>query len=148
MGSKHEGKEANIAFIWTDQMSGAILIRTPYKEAFVGELKTKIPKGSRRWKPVERVWEIEPQFAEAVIRILRTYYTDVREHEKMYAATDDPLSAGDPFGELLRLASLETLRKIFRMVAADVHPDRGGSDEKMATANRMWDEIKRITPGL
>lgn len=147
MSSKHEGD--NVAFVWTDQMSGAILVRTPYKEGFVRDLKDKIPKSGRRWKPNERVWEIEPQFTDAVVRILRTYYTDVREHEKVYDATEGPLAGGDPYGELLRLAQPDTLKKVYRMIAHELHPDHDGGDSvKMATANKLWGEICKLTPGL
>ena len=44
---------------------------------------------------------------------------------------------------LLDACPPETLKRIWRVIVQDLHPDRGGNPEKMTQANIAWGEIKR-----
>jgi len=43
--------------------------------------------------------------------------------------------------------NIETVKGCFRICASKAHPDRGGSDERMAEVNRAWDEAQRELGG-
>ena len=49
----------------------------------------------------------------------------------------------DPFGEMLRVAPPELMKKIYRLIAAEIHPDKGGKPEDMITLNAAWTEVKK-----
>lgn len=42
-------------------------------------------------------------------------------------------------------ATLEQAREAYRKVASTAHPDRGGSDERMADVNRAWEQAQAAT---
>ncbi len=50
----------------------------------------------------------------------------------------------DPFSEMLKMASNNTIKQIYKLIAKDVHPDKGGTKEKMMKLNRLYERIKEI----
>lgn len=56
-----------------------------------------------------------------------------------------PAPPGSEWWDVLqcrRDVSLDVARAQFKRLASDNHPDRGGSNEKMATINKAWDEAQ------
>lgn len=43
--------------------------------------------------------------------------------------------------ELRRAKTLEELKKVYRKLALEFHPDRGGTDEQMAAINNAYEEM-------
>lgn len=43
--------------------------------------------------------------------------------------------------ELRRAKTLEELKKVYRKLALEFHPDRGGTDEQMAEINNAYEEM-------
>jgi len=48
-----------------------------------------------------------------------------------------------PEAILLGVCPPETLRRVWRVIVTDLHPDHGGDTKKMAAANAAWDEIRK-----
>jgi DnaJ-class molecular chaperone len=44
---------------------------------------------------------------------------------------------------MLRVAPDDVLKKVYRMIAAEIHPDKGGAPEAMIVLNTAWSEIKK-----
>ncbi len=128
------------AFVWIDPMSGVVKIRTPYNSVFVLDLKREIPKEGRRWNKEDKVWEVEPQFLDQLINIASRYY-NVRRHDGI---SQPVISDGDtsPYSQMLKLASNELIKKIYRLIANEVHPDRGGDPQAMSVLNDCFEKIK------
>lgn len=69
----------------------------------------------------------------------------VRAAFRGYAALPPP-SDGKPWHVVLGVdegGALVTARAAYKRLAAQCHPDAGGSDERMAEVNRAWDEAQR-----
>ena len=49
----------------------------------------------------------------------------------------------NPYLILLALATNEDLKDIYKIIARRVHPDHGGSEEKMKMLNVVWEIIKK-----
>jgi hypothetical protein len=130
------------ATIWAD--GTWINVRTPYDKDFVAALKNRLPYGARKWDGDQKVWQVDPSYDTELMAVLETYFEEVnvieQEQPQIVAALD---TGADPYAALLRFASDETLKKCYRMVALDVHPDRGGSSDSMTQANMAWDAIKK-----
>jgi hypothetical protein len=122
---------------------GWIYTRTPYDRDFVDSLKKVIPAAYRRWDPVEKLWKVDPSKDEVLIKIVTRYFgepTVIEDKEQVVVAALPP--GDDPYAALLKLAPNDLLKKIQRQIVSAVHPDHGGSNEAMATANSAWSAIK------
>lgn len=51
---------------------------------------------------------------------------------------------GDPYRALLESLPKDVLKKVYRLIAAEVHPDKGGTTEQMQKVNAAWDRIKKL----
>lgn len=49
----------------------------------------------------------------------------------------------EPYFGMLGLTDDNTLKEVYRLLAKRLHPDRGGSPEKMALLNDFWGKIKK-----
>jgi len=145
--TKRHADRSDTVYVWVDPVKGTYKFRGKYKRSCVDDIKSAIPKHGRGWRPEEKVWEVEPQFADELIAVLSDHYSEVVEHEEMYdkaeAAPAPASTTIDPYGELLRLCDNALLKKVYRMIAAELHPDRGGSQEKMQAANLAWESIRK-----
>jgi len=128
------------AYVWVDQVSGVVKIRTPYVKEFVDRLKWSIPRDSRSWKPQEKVWEIEPSYADILVDVASDFFT-VKKHDQISSIV--PVQEPDIYSQMLSLASIDSLKRIYRIIAMDVHPDRGGNDQAMTILNECWEKIKK-----
>lgn len=129
------------ATLWVKD--GYIYCKTPYNPAFVQELKADIPSSQRTWLGVDKVWRIAAAYHEDLLSVIRSHYGEptVLEQETQVVVVGE--SGNDPYSNLLKLAPDETLKKIYRMIAAEIHPDKGGKTEDMATLNTAWADIKK-----
>lgn len=122
---------------------GWIMCRTPFDLDFVDELKKKIKAAYRRWSPNDKLWKVDPSQDEVLIEIVTKYFgepTIIEDKEQVVIAA---LPEGDdPYAALLKLAPNDVLKKIHRQIVLAVHPDHGGTNEAMATANSAWQAIK------
>jgi len=129
------------ATLWVKD--GYIFVKTPYNPEFVQELKADIPASQRVWMGVDKVWRVAAAYHEDVYSVVRKHYGEptVIEQEPQIVVQGGP--ADDPFGALLRIAPDDVLKKVYRMIAAEVHPDKGAPAEAMVALNQAWSEIKK-----
>ena len=121
---------------------GWIFVRTPFDRSFKDDLKSEIPREFRRWSPEEKVWKVDPSQDGALVDLVTRYFgepTILEDKEIVVVESEDK----DPYSSLLSLAPNSVLKKVFRLIAAAVHPDAGGSGEKMTQANMAWSLIKQ-----
>ena len=132
-------KKQSGATLWLKD--GWIFVRTPYNPDFVSELKSKISASHRKWDPVEKLWKVDPSQDDLLVAIVTKFYGEPTVLEDKEVVTI-ALTDGDPYGALLRLAPDDVLKKVFRLIATSLHPDKGGPADKMTSANQAWKAIK------
>lgn len=149
--AKHDPMyDRDVAFVWVDAVSGGIMYRGAYKRACIDDLHAKIPVASRRWMKAERVWQVDPQWVDVLLGVLRDHYAKVEEHTGAGGSKHAPpptavvKSDHDPLSTMIHLANDGTLKKIYRLIALDVHPDHGGSTQAMAELNTAWKQVCEI----
>jgi hypothetical protein len=138
---KKMAKPNDRATLWVKD--GYIFVKTPYDPEFVQELKADIPSSCRTWMGVDKVWRIAAAYHEDLLSVVKKHYGEptVLEQETQVVVVGD--SGNDPFGAMLKVAPDEVLKKVYRMIAAEIHPDKGGKPEDMVTLNQAWAEVKK-----
>ena len=56
------------------------------------------------------------------------------------------MRAGQRSCERVKLRSVapdDVLKKVYRLIAAEIHPDKGGLPEAMVALNQAWSEVKK-----
>jgi len=129
------------ATLWVKD--GYIFVKTPYNPEFVQELKADIPSSMRTWMGVDKVWRIAAAYHEDLLSVVKKHYGEptILEQETQVVVVGD--TGNDPFGAMLRVAPDDVLKKVYRMIAAEIHPDKGGAPEAMIVLNTAWSEIKK-----
>lgn len=132
----------NKATLWVKD--GYIFVKTPYVEAFIQELKADIPYGSRVFLKVEKVWRVDAAYHEDLLSVVKKHFGEpvILDPEPAQVVVVEG-SGKDPFGAMLRVAPPEVLKKVYRMIAVEIHPDKGGKPEDMVTLNQAWDAVKK-----
>ena len=112
----------------------------------------------------EYVWQNSrrarsPESAGRILRQLRqkgyieyVVVNRARSHYKLLAVHASPklprkrpkpvAVTGSPYDALLEDLPLKVLRKVYRLVASETHPDHGGDAEVMAKVNAAWRKIQ------
>lgn len=135
------------ATVWVE--GGWIKLRAPYDKFKTpdvnADMKSTLPRGTRRWSPDEKVWLIDPAYDEELMTVLNRHYDEVVVIEPQ-PAVEPPQHAssisGDPYGAMLRLASDKTLAKVYRVIAAALHPDAGGDADAFKRLGEAWAAVK------
>lgn len=129
------------ATLWVKD--GYIFVKTPYVEAFIQELKADIPYQARVFLKTEKVWRVDAAYHEDLHDVVKKHFGEptILEPEQKVVVLEG--GTKDPFGAMLRVAPPDLLKKVYRMIAAEIHPDRGGKPEDMVTLNQAWDQIKK-----
>lgn len=132
----------NKATLWVKD--GYIFVKTPYVEAFIQELKADIHYSARVFLKNEKVWRVDAAYHEDLLSVVRKHYGEptILEPEVKEVMIVESASK-DPFGAMLRVAPNEVLKKVYRMIAVEIHPDKGGKPEDMVSLNQAWDAIKK-----
>lgn len=131
------------ATVWLDPETRIVAVRTPYDPAIVASLKTMIPGSLRRWDGTRKIWLVDqtmmPKLEELLARL--SYHV---EDGTLAEERTAPANGHSPYHDLLVDVPEGTLRKVYRVLAIDCHPDRGGSTELMAKINTAWAEIEQL----
>lgn len=139
--------------IWAE--SGWIKFRAAYDlivtPLFAEELKHKVFWKLRQWSPSDKLWMVDPSVLDDLIEIARKHFPDVvvmnggsKTSTRGQGAVQDPLEDGayGTVANLLRAASTASLKRIYLVLAGDLHPDRGGDGDTMRRLNTAWDKIR------
>jgi len=65
------------------------------------------------------------------------------EDRRVFGAEANERGHDCTYTRLMKYVKPETMKKIYRLIMLDVHPDHGGSDEGTKVANVAWDAIKK-----
>jgi len=132
------------ATLW---LEGAwIKVRTPYVPSFVADLKAIIPRGQRKWDPDEKVWCVDPAYDEDLIALCERMFdrVEVVEVEPEVVEVPVAVSGTDPAGEMIRLCPDATLQKVYRVIAASLHPDAPDGDaSKFVLLGQAFEQLKK-----
>lgn len=131
------------ATIWADS-EGFICCRTyGYVEEYPIEIKQNIKGKLKSWNMRnDRIWRFDPSVYDIASFITEKYY-DVTYVKDESPSTSVDTYTGDPYSEFLRCLPDMLLKKVYRLIVSDLHPDKGGSSEEMAKINSLWQVIKK-----
>jgi hypothetical protein len=128
------------ATLWAD--GGWIHIRSPFIREYVDALKAEISSAYRRWNPLEKTWSVDVSQLELLIEISERYFT-VNVIEQ--AVPEVIVEGGhDAYSELLSGLPNDVLKKVYRTIALECHPDKGADPKLLSTANVAWEKIKKL----
>lgn len=60
----------------TVTQDGSLKVRTPYSRYWVSDLKRQVPWLSRRWDPEDKVWLVDPAYAQQVRNLIGGIYSE------------------------------------------------------------------------
>lgn len=117
---------------------GGFWLETPYVPDFVDDLKSSLPKFSRKWDPDLKMWWVATEFVDRARAVLRRHY------ELDGTTTMVTRNSDDSAWEILWLrpgAPFEVLRAAYRALAQLHHPDVGGDTRKMQKINSAYERL-------
>lgn len=136
--------------------NGWIKCKLPYDQErtpkFAKELKERISWKFRQYSPSEKAWMIDPYYKDDLIAIAVKYFPNIKvDGKSQNQQKQEPAQQSGPkvngtyhsIAALLRVASSDSLKRIYKILAADLHTDKGGDEETMKQLNIAWDSIRK-----
>jgi hypothetical protein len=137
---------------------GRIKLKFDYNRDLIEELKSRIPSNKRRWNGKNQVdrktgiktanpsgddtWIVDTDQLDVIEQIAREYGYEIQA-----AVTEIPLAAVDSGADSYRMmfSSIpnELMKKIYKSVTLELHPDKGGDPTVFQDFNSGWTEIKK-----
>jgi hypothetical protein len=105
-------------------------MKFPYDADFIDELKRAVPGRFRSYDPDTKIWRVSPPYASAAERLFARYFTDVEPPRR-----DLALPEWCRVLYVLPQAPPEVVNAAYRVLSKKLHPDHGGSAEKMKALN-------------
>lgn len=127
----------NTATMWVDRGLGLMCVRAPYSPDFVKEFKDKVPEADRDFAFEEKVWKFSCHHLDLVITIVGKYFK-----LEMLPEIQVQTKSSSKVEALLTHVSKDTLNKVWKLVAFELHPDRGGDTEKFQEAKEAYEKLK------
>ena len=125
-------------------VAGWFIVKTPWNENFLTDMKANIQQSSRQWDPVLKVWKISDMFLEDIIILLKLHFDDVvvdlEEEAPAIAVTTKPINV---FDEVFRMIPDDQVERIYKALAFAVHPDHGGNTAQMTALNVSYQARKK-----
>lgn len=137
--------------VWYDNDLAAYRCSTPYSKEFVEFIKIAIPTSDRAYDPTTKVWAFAEKYLDVIVDTARKVWrlpgevVVITKAQTQQASSSPVLQKQTPeqvLVEFVKLLPIDALIAGYRRAATELHPDRGGSMEKMATLNALWDRIK------
>lgn len=122
---------------------GYIFMKSPFHERFIQEFKADIPGSMRSWMGNDKVWRIAASYHDDLLSVVRKYFGEPTVVEPEPQIVIQGSTAPDGFSRMLRAAPNDVLKKVYRLIAAEIHPDKGGKPETMVELNEAWSEVKK-----
>jgi hypothetical protein len=141
--------------IWWDTSVSAYRMSSPFNRELVDGIKTSIPVSDRSYDPQSKIWTfVERQLAplQAMLKLIGANATVITRQQTETASQSSPSAQrGKPLDtvivEFVRLIPQECMLKAYRAAAMQLHPDRGGSMDKMSALNAAWDRLQKEVYG-
>jgi hypothetical protein len=133
-----EDMPEKIISIWWDEQTKRIAVRFPFDKALVASLKAMIPSAYRSFsKERGNIWLIDLIMEDQLKAIAKGYGYKIESLDTIKE------NGPSPFHMLLVDLPLPILKKVYRVIATEIHPDRGGSTELMQKVNDAWALIEK-----
>ncbi len=120
-----------VAKVWLDETRGVLIARTPFSSQFISHIKAQIPRDSRRWNPETKNWEVEMEYVDQLLSILRVCYDEVLEPNV------SPIVAPSS-SDLFPFLTKDDIKAIYRLLAKRYHPDSTKTDGSMMVKINDW----------
>lgn len=129
-----------VATVWIDPESRKIALRTPYDPEFIDALKKAIPWQCREWKKEKKVWLVDIASKGALEELLLD--AGYMINDGTLPTEEAPAHNGaSPYHDLIAKLPFAVLKKVYRVIALECHPDRGGDTKLMVQVNAAWERI-------
>lgn len=129
-------------------------------KAYVEVLKQSVPSGDRSYDPDTRTWFVKEGYGEGLRLLAQSVFgihnvsfisRTVAEQQQANFVPRNTATVEQIVGEFLILTGFDkqvkidydTARRAYRKTAMTLHPDRGGSPEKMARLNEVWSRVEK-----
>ena len=133
----------------TRTANGSAVLRFPFDQWLVDELKAQVPVHARKYDPTSKAWTITPTYASTAFRLMSAVFPDVEVVEQTSAGSADrDCHAGEDPWRILHLrptAPSELVSAAHRCLAKLNHPDRGGTTTTMQAINEAVDRIREAS---
>ncbi|KAF1084853.1 DnaJ domain protein [Sporotomaculum syntrophicum] len=125
--------------------SGDVLIKMPYVQALINELKDEIPWQYRQWDRVEKVWRIDKYYKDEALEIIENYFPDAETIDLARAAMARRTPETPSWAKALYVqpdAPREVMEAAYRALSKKHHPDLGGSEAMMKQLNDAIEQAR------
>lgn len=144
--------------IWWNVQAQAYNMVTPYDQNFVNTFSLLVPGSDRHWDRDSKTWTFTERFftpikdlAEKVFRCTATVVTrDMAEKAAAGAGSSSSSAASSKsnkidsvMADFVRLLPYTAARKAWLLACTELHPDKGGSLDKMSSLNAAWQRIEK-----
>jgi hypothetical protein len=140
-----------VATVWIDPETRLIAVKFPFDKQIVELVNPKdsaghkidgfFPAALRRFDYSRKLWLFDQSLMDKVEEFLTIHkfqVTDGTLAEERQGSND-----GSAYTELLAPLPDELLKRVYRLLATECHPDKGGSHEVMTKINQAWARIKQ-----
>jgi len=148
-------QQANVR-VWWDVSVSAYRMSSPFNRELVDAIKAFIPVSDRAYDPTSKIWTfVERQLTplQQLLTKLNCNVVVVTRQQAEQASQSSPNNAvrGKSIEvialEFMRVAGADAMLKAYRAAAMTLHPDRGGSMDKMSALNAAWDRLQKEVYG-
>lgn len=134
--------------------SGRTYIKTPFERRFIEAIKDMIPRHARGYDPDNRVWHCTLEFEDAMLDAAHEYFGGLKEipappepHRSQKEKEPPPKQqnlVNDPRIVFVNMLTDDALKKAYKAMVVEFHPDRGGKNEDMTALNAIFAEVTRL----
>lgn len=125
------------------QVDGSVILRFPYHEGLLNQLKLTIPPHLRSWNPEIKAWIVWGEYAPLAVDLVRSVYANLRESRP--SETNTGSQPGNRDRRTLYVtddAPPAVVHAAYKALARLYHPDAGGDTHRMQTINVAYDRLK------
>jgi len=142
--------------IWWDAPIAAYRLSSPYSKDLVEGLKATIPISDRSFDPTTKVWTFVERQLDPLLKFLKLMNVQpvVVTRQQVEAASQSTpqgprkgAALAEVALEFIRVAGPDAMLKAYRAAAMTLHPDRGGSMDKMSALNAAWERLQKEVYG-
>lgn len=141
--------------IWRDR--GVYRARFIYDVDLIDFFRS-LPPGERVFDHAEKTWNFDAKHLRITLQTARQFgFSDVilwpsgqappprgkKKRESKTSFAPEPAGQTSDILEFFRLLPREAAHSAYRRAAAMLHPDAGGSNDKMQKLNALWERIEK-----